>query len=113
MHADNDKLLGIFCFELLQIGNDVHAVDAAIGPEIQKYDLASQFSQRNWFLCVEPFDSPREFRRIDFAFEHFIFGWSHLFALLWRSLILSPNTAADNDHYDEKRSPPGARRMMD
>ncbi len=40
--ADDDQLVRILFLELLQIGNDVDAVDAAVSPEIQQHHLASQ-----------------------------------------------------------------------
>src|SRR6266850_2069306 len=40
--ADDDQLVRILFLELLQIGNDVNAVDAAVGPEVEQHNLASQ-----------------------------------------------------------------------
>ena len=45
MDADDHDLVGILLFQLLQIRNDVHAVDAAIGPEIEQHDFAAQVLQ--------------------------------------------------------------------
>jgi hypothetical protein len=47
----------------------VHAVDAAIGPEIQEHDLATQFAQRERFFRVQPFEAYGKIGRIDLALE--------------------------------------------
>ena len=35
LNTDDDELVGILRFELLEIGNDVNTVDAAVGPKIE------------------------------------------------------------------------------
>ena len=35
MDADYHQFVWIFLFQLLEIGNDVHAVDAAVGPKVE------------------------------------------------------------------------------
>ena len=40
MNADNDEIFVVFGFELFQIENDVDAVNTAVSPKIQQYDLA-------------------------------------------------------------------------
>ena len=40
--ADDDQLVRVFVFEVLQVGQHVHAVDAAVGPEVDQHDLAAQ-----------------------------------------------------------------------
>ena len=37
--------VGIGLFELFQLRQDVHAVDAAVGPEIEQHELAAQVFQ--------------------------------------------------------------------
>jgi hypothetical protein len=54
MHADHDQLLGVLLLQFLQVGNDVHAVDAAEGPEVQKNQLAAQIVQRQRPVRVQP-----------------------------------------------------------
>ncbi|GBF31625.1 hypothetical protein MnTg04_01588 [bacterium MnTg04] len=43
MHADDNQLLSVFLLQAFQIGDDMQAVDTAIGPEIQQYHLAAEF----------------------------------------------------------------------
>ena len=40
VNADHDQFIRVFRFELLQIGNDVDAVDAAVSPEVEQNDFA-------------------------------------------------------------------------
>jgi hypothetical protein len=42
MHAYDDQLIGKARFELLQVRQDVNAVDAAVRPEVEQHDLAAQ-----------------------------------------------------------------------
>ena len=41
VHADDDELVGVLLLELLQVRQDVDAVDAAVGPEVEQDDLAA------------------------------------------------------------------------
>ena len=43
--ADHHELIRILRLELFQIRNDVDAVDAAVGPEVQQYDFSLKGSQ--------------------------------------------------------------------
>ncbi len=45
VHSDDDQLFRELLFELLQLRQDMHAVDAAIGPEIENHELATQVTQ--------------------------------------------------------------------
>ena len=40
VNSDDDQLVRVFLFQLFQIGNHMEAVNAAIGPEVQKHNLA-------------------------------------------------------------------------
>ena len=71
MHADDDQFVRVFLFELLQLRNDVHAVDAAISPEVEQYDFAAQLADRDRPLGVQPLQAFGKIGRINFAF---IFG---------------------------------------
>ena len=54
MHADDDDVARVFVLEELQIGQDVHAVDAAIRPEIEEHDLAAEILQLDRSGNIEP-----------------------------------------------------------
>ena len=43
--ADDDELVRILLFQLLEVGQDVHAVDAAVRPEIEQHDPPAQFAR--------------------------------------------------------------------
>ena len=53
-NADDYQFLWIFVFQFFQVRNDVHAVDAAICPEIQQHDFAAKPRQRNRLIGIEP-----------------------------------------------------------
>ena len=42
MDSQDHQLVGVFLLELFQHRQDVHAVDAAVGPEVQQHDLAAE-----------------------------------------------------------------------
>ena len=42
MDADHDDFVGIGLFDFLEHRQDVHAVDAAISPEVQDHELAAR-----------------------------------------------------------------------
>ncbi|MCG3159745.1 MAG: hypothetical protein JMDDDDMK_00762 [Acidobacteria bacterium] len=111
MHADDHKLIRIFRFELLQVGDDVHAVDAAVSPEIEQHDFSAQIAQADRLFSVEPFGSRREIGRVDFALEQFIFLRNHSIAFLRFGLLLSKRRATDDEEHerDEERGHAGAR----
>ena len=52
--ADDDQLAGVLGLQPLELGDDVLAVDAPIGPEIQHDHLAAQFRYAQGTICVEP-----------------------------------------------------------
>ncbi len=54
MHADHDQFLRILVFQELEVGQDVHAVDAAKRPEIDQHDLAAEILQLDGSRNVEP-----------------------------------------------------------
>lgn len=89
MHADDDQLFRIFLLEVFQVRQDVHAVDAAVRPEVEDDDLAPQILQRDWTRRVQPFNaavqlSPFEFeasREGVLDFGRFVLG---LFGSLFR-----------------------------
>jgi hypothetical protein len=59
----NDELVRVLRFEPLEIGDDVHTVDAAVSPEIQQHHLAAQARHRERLVGVQPALAAREFRR--------------------------------------------------
>ena len=52
--ANDDQLVRILLFEILQVGQDMNAVDAAVGPEVDQDDLSPQILQRDFAGRVEP-----------------------------------------------------------
>jgi hypothetical protein len=60
MDADDHQLLRVLLFQPDQIRNDVHAVDAAEGPEVQEDDLSLQVLQLDRLVGVEPADAALE-----------------------------------------------------
>src|SRR5699024_4108170 len=67
MHADDDQFIRVFALQCFEIGQNVHAVDAAIRPEIEQHDLALQAAQRERFLRIEPIETGRKLRRANEA----------------------------------------------
>src|SRR5262245_41437444 len=68
--------------QLLQLRQDVHAVDAAIGPEIEQYPLAAKFFDIQRAGRVEPLLAPLEWRGLHAVREGML---AHV--LLQRSLL--------------------------
>src|SRR5215813_5450222 len=60
--ANDDQLIRVFPFQPLQIRNDVHTVDAAIGPKIEEYNFTFQRGQRQRLVRIQPTASAGEFR---------------------------------------------------
>ena len=65
-----------------QDGQDVHAVDAAIRPEIEQHDFAAQIAHTDGLFGVEPFRAGGKIRRVDFAFEDLVSARRHGFSFL-------------------------------
>ena len=61
VHADDHELVLVLLLELRQVGQDVVAVDAAVGPEIQQDDLAPQLGQADR-AAVDPAHAAAEAR---------------------------------------------------
>ena len=45
MYANHNEFVGIGVFQFLKFRQDVHAVDAAVSPEVEKYKFAAQVPQ--------------------------------------------------------------------
>ena len=45
VYSDHDQLGGVFLFQFPQLRKYVHAVDSAVGPEVQDHDLSPQVLQ--------------------------------------------------------------------
>ena len=56
--ADDDDLVGIGLFELLEFREDMHAVDAAVGPEVDHHPLAAQVLEPDRAGRIEPLGIP-------------------------------------------------------
>ena len=54
MDADDHEVLGPGLLQLVQFGQDVHAVDAAVGPEVEEHELPPQIVQFQRPGRVEP-----------------------------------------------------------
>ena len=67
VHADHDeRAAGEDALEVLEVGQDVHAVDAAVGPEVEQHDLALELlreAQRP--VGVEPGETRIQFGGVD------------------------------------------------
>ena len=63
MYADDHQLFGVFGLEAFQVGDDVHAVDAAVGPKVQQDELAAQSAQAQAAAYVEPLQVGRKLGR--------------------------------------------------
>src|SRR5688572_29659963 len=62
MNADDNQLVRIFLLQPLEIRNDVNAVDAAVGPEVEQDNFALQPSERKRLVRVQPAAMTGEFR---------------------------------------------------
>ena len=62
--ADNHQLVRKFLLQLLQLRDDMHAVDAAVGPEVQDDGLAFELRQLDRLLSIQPVRPFRELRRV-------------------------------------------------
>ena len=49
--------------QALEIGNDVNAVDAAVGPEVEKDNFAFERGERKWLVGVKPATTACQLRR--------------------------------------------------
>ena len=47
VHADHDQLVGVLLLQRAQLVEDVQAVDAAEGPEVEQHEAAAQVAQRD------------------------------------------------------------------
>src|SRR5690554_3220360 len=63
MHPDDHQFVLVLGHQRLQVGDDVDAVDAAVGPEIQQHHLAAQLLQRQGAVRVDPVQAGWELRR--------------------------------------------------
>jgi hypothetical protein len=90
--ADDYQRVGVFAFQPLQVGQDVHAVDATVSPEVEQHDLAAQFAQAEWAFRVEPLQAFREVGSIDCAF--------HRLTLLWEARMIAPKQLPQRENSD-------------
>ena len=54
VHADDDQLTGVFPLQELEVRQDVHTVDAAVGPEVEQHDLSAQVADSDGARYVQP-----------------------------------------------------------
>ena len=67
MDADNHQRFEELLFQLPQLRKYVHAVNSAVGPELQDYQLAAQVSKADREVCVDPLEALRKLRCVDLA----------------------------------------------
>src|SRR5438105_2445445 len=67
MHADDNKLLGVFLLQLGQVWQRVDAVDAAKSPEIEDDDFALEVLDPNGAGRVQPGDAAFQFGGLETA----------------------------------------------
>ena len=63
VNADDNEIVAELRFETLEIGDDVDAVDASVGPEIEQDDLALESLEVERLFNVQPVETGGEFRR--------------------------------------------------
>ena len=56
---------GIGLLQLLQLGQDVHAVDAAVGPEVEQHELAAEVGEGERLGGIDPFDAAGDFGGVE------------------------------------------------
>ena len=54
MDADHHDFVGIGLLQLFELRQNVHAIDAAISPEVEQYKLAPQVAECQRLFRVEP-----------------------------------------------------------
>ena len=70
MNADHHyRVVRVPLFEVPEDGQDVHAVDAAVGPEIEDDDVAAQLADRDGAIHVQPCGRRGQVGGVD-AFRH-------------------------------------------
>ena len=57
----DDHQVGVLLLQPLEIGDDVHAVDAAVGPEVQEDDASLEVGHRKGPVHIEPLGVTWEF----------------------------------------------------
>ena len=62
VNSDDHQLVRVLQLEALQIGNDVDAVDAPVGPEVEQDDLSPQVGQLDRSCDIEPIEALRKLR---------------------------------------------------
>jgi hypothetical protein len=55
MNANHDELVGESVLKPFKLGQNVHAVDAAIRPEIEQHKSAAELCQAKWPCHIDPF----------------------------------------------------------
>jgi hypothetical protein len=90
--ADDHQRVGVLALQSLQVGQDVHAVDAAVSPEIEQHDLAAQFAQAERAVGVEPLQAFGEVGSVDCAF--------HRLTLLWEARVRAPKQLPQREDSD-------------
>ena len=70
MYADDDdRIVLVFLLQEFQVRHDVHAVDAAVGPEIEDNHLPFEILDGDRFFGIEPAVGAREFGAFCGAFS--------------------------------------------
>ena len=66
VHADHhQRIVAVPLLEIAQHRQDVQAVDAAVGPEVEDDDLPAKVADRRWTVDVQPGRRSAEVRGVD------------------------------------------------
>ena len=118
---DHDKLVGIRPLQLLQLRQDVHAVDAAIRPKIEQHELPPELLERERPGGIDPAFRGRQFRHLDPLREGvfqlrfgrsllngLLFGWARLLLLCLNGHARRPSASRRRGEQNRPASPPPA-----
>jgi hypothetical protein len=61
--TDHHELIRILRFKSLEIGNDVHAVNAAVSPEVEQNNFPLQCCEGQWAIGIQPTAAAGKLRR--------------------------------------------------
>src|ERR1700677_5016008 len=101
MNANNYKFILIFFLELGQIGQDVMAIDAAKGPEIEQDNLAAQLGERDR-AGVDPGNAAAEARLHSLGKRHsFYWRTPPQFKIQGTPVPAGRHRALDNEAADD------------
>src|SRR5262245_65428865 len=86
MDANHDQVVGKLVFELFQLRQDMHAVDAAIRPEVEQDEFAFEVLFRQW-PGIEPGDCVGKLGHLEPP-------WKWIGQINGRSRVVGPGSSA-------------------